>query len=217
MSRVGLKQDRKVSPKAHEMPAESAVRQRIVAAARRHFFAHGFSGVSMDDLAGELGMSKKTLYAHFRGKTEIVEAAILEKFRALEAELKKITTEHSADFAEALRDLLACVQRHTEEIQPPFIRDVQRKAPELFRVVETRRAAVIQRYFGELFAAGRRAKMIRTDVSTELIVEMLLGVVQAVMNPRKLDELGLTPRAGFAAIISVVLDGILTASGRAKS
>ena len=46
-------------------PPESA---RIVAAARRYFLAHGFRGVTMDDLAAELGMSKKTLYAHFSSK-----------------------------------------------------------------------------------------------------------------------------------------------------
>ncbi|PYK63066.1 MAG: hypothetical protein DME50_18215, partial [Verrucomicrobia bacterium] len=39
-------------------------RQRIVEAARAHFFSHGFRSVTMDDLAEELGISKKTLYAH---------------------------------------------------------------------------------------------------------------------------------------------------------
>ena len=44
------------------------IRQRIVEAARAHFFSHGFRRVTMDDLAEELGISKKTLYAHFPGK-----------------------------------------------------------------------------------------------------------------------------------------------------
>ncbi|MGH8100838.1 MAG: TetR/AcrR family transcriptional regulator, partial [Chthoniobacterales bacterium] len=36
-------------------------RQRILGAARAHFFSHGFRSVTMDDLAEELGVSKKTL------------------------------------------------------------------------------------------------------------------------------------------------------------
>jgi AcrR family transcriptional regulator len=36
---------------------ESSAAQRIVSAARRHFFSHGLRGVTMDDLAEELGMS----------------------------------------------------------------------------------------------------------------------------------------------------------------
>ena len=45
---------RKASPAS---PRETApTRQRIVATARRHYLAHGFRGVTMDDLAQELGV-----------------------------------------------------------------------------------------------------------------------------------------------------------------
>jgi AcrR family transcriptional regulator len=199
-----------------EPPAGRSARQRIVAGARRHFFAHGFRGVTVDDLAAELGMSKKTLYAHFPSKPAIVEAAILDKFGDLSAELERITTECSADFVGALHQLLACVLRHTEEIQPPFLRDVRRDSPDLFKLIETRRAFLIQRYFGRLFAAGRRARMIRKDVPTALLVEVLLAAIQAVMTPQKMAELGLTPTGGFSAIISVILEGVLTDTGRAE-
>jgi AcrR family transcriptional regulator len=208
MARRGAETDRQ--------PAGPSARQRIVAAARRHFFAHGFRGVTVDDLAAELGMSKKTLYAHFPSKPAIVEAAILDKFHDLKAELERITAEHSSRFVEALHELLACVFRHTEEIQPPFLRDVRRASPELFGMIESRRGALIERHFGKLFAAGRRSRMVRKDVPTALLVEVLLAAIQGVMNPRKLGELGLTPTAGFAAIISVILDGILTPTGRAE-
>jgi AcrR family transcriptional regulator len=52
----------------------------------------------MDDLAAELGMSKKTLYAHFRSKTALVEAAVLDKLGGLEAELEHIEAECPSDF-----------------------------------------------------------------------------------------------------------------------
>ena len=58
--------------------------------------------------------------------------------------------------------------------------------------------------------------MIRKDFPTHLLVEVLLAAIQAVMNPPKLAELGLTPKTGFAAIISVILEGVLTDTGRAK-
>ena len=69
---------------------ENAARQRIVAGARRHFFAHGFRGVTMDDLAEELGMSKKTLYAHFPSKTALLEAVIGDKLQRVEADLDRV-------------------------------------------------------------------------------------------------------------------------------
>src|SRR5262245_50561362 len=131
------------------MPVDTAAAPRIVAAARRHFFAHGFRGVTMDDLAEELGMSKKTLYAHFPSKTALLQAVLLEKFRDLEGEVARITDECAADFVAGLHRLLACVQRHTDEVSPPFLRDIQRETPDLFKMVESRRREVIQRYFAK--------------------------------------------------------------------
>src|SRR5262245_56631501 len=133
-----------------EVPPDRTARKRILGAAREQFLAHGFRGVTMDDLAQGLGMSKKTVYAHFRSKAALLEAMLLEKFRGAEEELEAITSECSADFPTGFHRLRACVQRHTDEIRPPFLRDIQREAPDLFRVVQARRRELIQRFFSML-------------------------------------------------------------------
>jgi hypothetical protein len=38
--------------------------------------------------------------------------------------------------------------------------------------------------------------------------------VQSVMNPHKMEELGLVPREGFAGILKIVLEGALTTKAR---
>jgi AcrR family transcriptional regulator len=189
---------------------------QIVSVARGHFFIHGFRGVTMHDLAEELGMSKKTLYEHFPSKAALVEAVILHKSREIEADLARITAESSPNFPDAFHHLLSCVQGHLEEIRPPFVRDVRRDAPEVFKQVESRRRDLIHRYFGKLIDRGRRAGVIRKDIPAKLITEILLGTVQAIMNPEKLAELKLTPKTGFSAIIAVILEGVITEAGRSK-
>src|SRR6266571_3204316 len=119
--------------------------QRIVEVARAHFFSHGFRSVTMDDLAAELGISKKTLYAHFPGKFDLLEAVLADKFAGVEATLKEVTRAHPHDFPATLHALLAGTQRELDEIKPPFVRDMRQKAPDVFKVVERRRAALIQR------------------------------------------------------------------------
>jgi AcrR family transcriptional regulator len=204
----------KLQPQA--LSVESSLSQRIVTAARRHFFAHGFRSVTMDDLAEELGMSKKTLYACFPSKAALLEAVLLDKFRSVEADLNGITSDCSSGVLAALHQLLACMQRHTEEIQPPFVRDMRREGPERFKLVESRRRDVIQRHFGKLLGEGRKAGIIRKDIPVKLIMEILLGAVQAIMNPPKIAELGLTPKTGFSTIITVILEGVITATARSK-
>ena len=189
-------------------------RQRIVDAARAHFFSHGFRSVTMDDLAEELGISKKTLYAHFPGKIELLEAVLADKFAGVEAKLKEATRAHPHDFPATLHALLANTQRELDEIKPPFVRDMRQKAPHVFKVVERRRAALIERSFGRLFIEGQRAGMVRKDVPARLIIEILLAMVQAIMNPAKMEELGMMPKEGFSGILKIVLEGALTAKGR---
>jgi AcrR family transcriptional regulator len=189
-------------------------RQRIVAAARAHFLSHGFRSVTMDDLARELGISKKTLYMHFPGKFDLLEAVLADKFASVETTLKNVTRAYPRDFPATLHELLAGTQRELDEIKPPFVRDMRQKAPEVFKVVERRRAALIQRHFGKLLVDGQRAGMVRKDVSVGLIIEILLAMVQSIMNPPKIEELGISPKEGFAGILKIVLEGALTAKGR---
>ena len=168
----------------------------------------------MDDLAAELGISKKTLYAHFPSKIELLEAVLVDKFASVEAKLNEITRAHPHDFARALQELLTNTQRELDEIKPPFVRDMRQKAPQVFKVIERRRAALIERFFGKLFIEGQRTGMVRKDVPARLIIEILLTIVQAIMNPPKMEELGMMPKEGFAGILKIVLEGALTRKAR---
>ena len=188
--------------------------QRIVEAARAHFFSHGFRSVTMDDLATELGVSKKTLYAHFPGKIALLEAVLAGKFAGVSATLEKITCEHLHDSPAALHELLANTQRELDEIKPPFVRDMRQKAPHVFKMVERRRAELIERHFGKLFVEGQRTGMVRKDIPAKLMIEILLTMVQGIMNPPKMQELEMTPKEGFAGIIKIVLEGALTRKGQ---
>lgn len=210
MSRQTAKKD----PSGAHAGIDNPAAQRIVAAARNHFFAHGFRSVTMDDLAEELGMSKKTLYAAFPSKLDLLHAVLLDKFRHVEADLDRVMAAVSTDVLGALHQLLACMQRHAGEIQPPFVCDIRREAPEVFKTVEDQRRKIIQRYFGKIFEEGRRAGIIRKDIPTRLMIEMLVGVTEAIMNPPKMAELGLTPKSGYISVITVMLEGLLTEKGR---
>ena len=170
--------------------------------------------MTMDDLAEELGISKKTLYAHFPGKIDLLEAVLADKFAGVEATLKEVTRAHAHDFPAALQALLAGTHRELDEIKPPFVRDMRQKAPEVFKVVERRRAELIDRYFGKFFVEGQRAGMVRKDVPVKLIIEILLAMVQSIMNPPKMEELGMMPKEGFTGILKIVLEGALTSKGR---
>lgn len=51
-------------------------KERIAAKAEELFMQYGIRSVSMDDIANNLAMSKKTLYQYFADKDELVEAVV---------------------------------------------------------------------------------------------------------------------------------------------
>src|ERR1700751_826988 len=65
--------------------SEIMTKERILEKAHELFMRYGVRSVSMDDIAAQLGMSKKTVYQYYTDKEELVDAvlsAVLEKNRA---------------------------------------------------------------------------------------------------------------------------------------
>lgn len=83
-------------------------------------------------------------------------------------------------------------------------------------MVESRRRELIHRHFQKLFRQGRKAGTVRKDIPVAIIIEILLGVTQAIVNPTKLVELNLTPQTAFSAVLQVVLEGVITRNGGCK-
>ena len=56
------------------------MREKIIHKSAELFLNLGFKSVTMDDIASEMGISKKTIYVHFPNKTKLVEAVTFNLF-----------------------------------------------------------------------------------------------------------------------------------------
>lgn len=56
------------------------MREQIIHKSAELFLNLGFKSVTMDDIANEMGISKKTIYVHFPNKTKLVEAVTFNLF-----------------------------------------------------------------------------------------------------------------------------------------
>ncbi|MBA3651825.1 MAG: TetR/AcrR family transcriptional regulator [Chthoniobacterales bacterium] len=196
----------KLGPRSRSAAGRRSPARRILEEARIHFFKHGFRNVTMDDLAAELGVSKKTLYAHYPSKDALLEAVLDAKYGSIRATLEQAAAQRAAHFPEALHALLSSLRGELDELQPAFLRDM-RKAPEIFKQLEQRRARLIRHHFGRLFRQGQRDGHVRRDLSAQLMIETLLASIQAIMNPAKLCELEMAPRTAFTGLIDLLLHG----------
>ena len=59
------------------------MKEKIIQKSADLFLTLGFKSVTMDDIANELGISKKTIYVHFKNKTKLVEAVTFSLFESI--------------------------------------------------------------------------------------------------------------------------------------
>ncbi len=190
------------------------LRARILRQARVFLFTHGYARCTMDDLAAELGLSKKTLYVHFAGKDEILAAVVEEVAGEIRAEAEALLGNPDLNFAEKLRGFVAGMARRHAAMPPQTFRELQRFAPALYRRIEEMRARTLPYVFGRFVAAGQQEGLVRTDLPPGFAIEYFLHAMQGLLQPTVLERLQLAPPAVLGAGIDLFFGGLLTPAGR---
>jgi AcrR family transcriptional regulator len=202
-------------PTAASVPSDPAsVRPRIIAAARAQLFTVGYSALTMDALAAELGMSKKTLYVHFPAKDALVEA-ILEAFVSeVRESAATIFNDPSLSFTAKLHRFSETMVQRFVRMSPHVLRDLQRSAPHIYRHIEELRHNNIPHVFGRMIRDGQAAGMVRADIDPAFAIEFWRPAIQSLMHPDTLERLRLTPDQMFTRAVDLFFGGLLTPAGR---
>jgi AcrR family transcriptional regulator len=198
------------SAEGGEPGAEPRVEPRaeaIVSAADRLFLAPGSGRVSMDDLARELGMSKKTIYRHFPDKRSLLTAVLDRRFAAVERTLAAAEREaEEGPFEVRVERLLIAAGEEMARIGAPQLA-TGRGETELRRYAEQRLDETVYRRLDELFREGHRRGLL--PAPPELLGEITRGALERLLNshlPRTLDR---TAADLLRATVDTVLLGAL--------
>ncbi len=175
----------------------------IVDAASRLFLAPGLGRVSMDDLARELGMSKKTIYRHFPDKHSLMTAVLDRLFGAVEHTLFAASEEAAGrPFGEQVQRFLHATCGELGRIGAAQ-RVTGRGDAMLRKHVEQRMDAVIYRRLDELFQHGHRLGLL--SAPPELLSEIIRGAAERLLNsplPGRLDR-------SAADLLRITVDTVL--------
>jgi AcrR family transcriptional regulator len=97
------------------VPGGEGTRDKILDSAYRLFYRHGFARVGVDEIAAAAGITKRTLYYHFKSKDELL-ATVLEAQRPLALDrIKRWAFLGNADPATALEGLFEELGRWIEK------------------------------------------------------------------------------------------------------
>ncbi len=104
------------------------MKERILERAGELYFTLGFRSVTMDDIAADLGISKKTIYQHFSDKNELVEAVSIHFLKRHENR----QTDCCRAGGNPLEEMIATTRRMRElltNLNPAIFHDLQKYYP----------------------------------------------------------------------------------------
>jgi len=192
---------------------EQPVKARILHAALNRFLSMGFSKVTMDEVADELGISKKTMYQHFRTKDELVEAVVEWHIAIVGGRLREIM-ESADDFITKLYRLWKTIGDVVSRFCRQMQEDLRRHRPDLWQRIEEGRRQILSANFGLLYDEGSRLGIIKEDLNKEIVLLVYLSAVQGVINPEVLVRNSFSAADAFQTIVRVMFNGILTEPAR---
>ncbi len=194
--------------------AEDPVAARILRAAHQHLFDHGYSALTMDALAHELGMSKKTLYVYFPGKEALIERIIDLVGRSLRSRMDAVLSDPKLSFPQRLSGIVEVAGSTLARTSPTMLRELQRFAPRIYQKIEELRQKNIPYVFGRLIRDGIATGKVRPEVDPEFATEFWLHAIRGLVQPATLDRTELTPRQTLERALNLFFNGLLSPSGR---
>lgn len=88
--------------------------EQIIEAARKLFYKYGFKRVSVDEIAREAKVTKRTLYMYFKSKEEILKYFINEEIQKMECMVRDIE-EQNLGFLDTIHQVLYKLLKYKNE------------------------------------------------------------------------------------------------------
>ncbi len=187
--------------------------KEIVSKVAAMYLEYGIRGVTMDDVAHKLGISKKTLYEYFVDKKELV-SAVLENARK---EWDESFASCECIEGSAIDELLHFYELQVKMIKsnkPAFIYDLKKYYPEVFKRFHNIKQKLILENFENNMNKGKEEGLYREDINVEIIAKLNLMRFEGIMDSElfSIDDF-MSPDL-FTEIFKYHLYGVVNDKGR---
>ncbi|OJJ17573.1 hypothetical protein BKI52_27310 [marine bacterium AO1-C] len=166
-----------------DIKENTEVKDKILAAATSLFWRYGTRSVTMDEIAKEIAVSKKTIYQYFKDKNEIVCRVMECKHDKQMKEMREL--ESNADNAiEALLKVSDFMAETFAKVNPSLLLDTKKYHPEAWELHQTRRDQIIESIKGNL-RWGIQDGLYRDELPLEYLAVLRIEQVELAFDAQK--------------------------------
>ncbi|MEL7533307.1 MAG: TetR/AcrR family transcriptional regulator [Bacteroidota bacterium] len=189
------------------------VQERILTRASELFGKYGVKSVSMDDLAGELGISKKTIYQYFSNKAELVQA-FTQAFFNHEVLIANQLNESAENAVQALIMAIRQMQSIFKEISPRLIYEIQKYYPQSWALFESFKQNILYPLVYQNLEEGITQGYYRKDIHMEIVARMRVNQMELAIRQELYPYKSFDPAEVQLELFRMYMHGIVTEKGR---
>lgn len=180
------------------------------------FQRHGFSRVTMDEIAKQTNTGKGTLYRYFPSKEELLIAAIDKNIAEIEEKLE-LELSDDKEPMEKLNSYVLILSQRMKYLRTSQLSDIERNVPQAYQLICEARERMIFKTLSSILEEGKNSGIFRRDLNVDFATKILLGTSEYMTSPKVLDSLEYTNLTEvIKEIFYTFLQGCYSEEGRKK-
>ena len=157
------------------------MKENILNKATDLFLTLGFKSVTMDDLAHELGISKKTIYSHFENKTQLVKECTMNLFWFISRGIDHICS-LGLNPIEELYEIKKFVMLHLKDERSSPQYQLQKYYPNIHHTLKSNQFDMMQDCIVQNLRKGIEMGIYRENLNIEFVSRIYFAGVTSVKD-----------------------------------
>ncbi len=157
------------------------IKDRIIEGAAELFKTYGIKSVTMDSLANQFGISKRTIYEIFSDKDELLMAVLTRMNEQMKEMIRKVLNESETSIIAIFR-MLAINRDNFQSMSPAFLADLKKYHHEVLMKNADNNEMPDYRNHQEIIENGMTEGLFRADINPDLANRCLFNLGRSIMN-----------------------------------
>jgi AcrR family transcriptional regulator len=157
------------------------VKDKILETALHLFFRFGIKAITMDDIAKEMGISKKTIYRFFNEKDDIINALMEENIKKNQQMLEEIAQQANDPIHEMIL-MSQYMEKRYAEINPVFFHDLLKQHSKAGEQLGKFKKECVFKNLKLNIAEGIKQGLYRSDLDINFAAQYRVIQIDAMMN-----------------------------------
>jgi len=193
----------------------SEIKEKILTEAEQLFMHYGFKSITMDDVARELGVSKKTLYQFFTDKNDLVNQCVLHYLDNMNMLCCNVVDSKDLDAISVLLQISEKINVVIRHINPSSMFDLKKYFKGAWDKLEADRRSFIKKLIQDNIVFGVKNGLYRKDLDADVVSRIYIYLVSFLINPDNYDKEEMDIKVMHLEIVKYHLRSISTAKGTA--